>query len=53
MFRAVTKVNKEEGRGEIKSLPSLEPEDLKTLGTYFENNMQGPPDPKKLQEITV
>ena len=45
MFKAVTKINKEEGRGDV--------EDLKTLGTYFENNMQGPPNAEKLLEIVL
>ena len=51
MFSIVTKKSKVEGRGEIESLPSIEPEDLKTLSTYFENNVMGPPYATLLQEI--
>ena len=53
MFQVVTVLNKDEGHGEVESLPSIEPEDLKLIGTYFENNMQGPPNPLLLQEIVL
>ena len=53
MFKGVTWVNKEEGHGEIKSLPSILPSDLKKLGAYLEGNMAGPPNPLLLQEVVL
>ena len=53
MFKGVTRLNKEEGRGEVESMPSINPEDMKTLGKYFEENMAGPPNALLLQEIIL
>ena len=53
MFKGVTRVNKEEGRGETESLPSIEPEDFDKLSAYFKTAMSGPPNPTVLQEIVI
>ena len=43
MFKGKTRINKEEGHEEIESLPTIEPEDMEKLGSYFDKVMQGPP----------
>lgn len=53
MFQGVTKKAKEEGRGETNSMPPIEPEDLQRISEYFQQNMNGPPNPAKLQEIVL
>lgn len=53
MFKGVTSKAKEEGRGETDSRPPIEPEDLQQLSTYFSNNLAGPPDAEKLQEVML
>lgn len=53
MFKGVTKIAKEEGRGETDSRPPIEPEDLQTLQKYFAENLAGPPNPYKLQEMML
>ena len=53
MFEGKSRVNKEEGHGEIESLPCIKPEDFDQLSSFFKEKMQGPPDPTVLQEIMV
>lgn len=53
MFKGVTSKAKEEGRGETDSKPPIEPEDLQQLSTYFANNIAGPPNADKLQEVML
>lgn len=53
IFEGVQKINKELGLGSIKSKPPIEHADLLKLGTYFKACMEGPPNPKALQEIVM
>lgn len=53
MFKGVTRKAKAEGRGEVESRPPIEPEDMKKISAYFEANLEGPPNPRKLQEIVL
>lgn len=53
MFKGVTRKAKQEGRGDTESKPPIEPQDLLKIGEYFDKNMEGPPNPGKLQEIVL
>ena len=46
IFVGMTKINKEEGLGEIISYPPIEDADMKTLNEYFIFNMRGSPNPR-------
>lgn len=53
MFKGVTKKAKQEGRGETESTPPIEPEDMALLAKYFEENLSGPPNAIKLQQMVI
>lgn len=53
LFTGVQKINKEEGRGTIKHKEIITQADLVKLNIYFEQNMDGPPNPKLLQEYVL
>lgn len=53
LFTRMQKINKEEGRGTIKHKEPISKPDLQKLNTYFEQNMEGPPNPKLLQEYVI
>ena len=53
MFKGIQQKGKNEGRGEVESLPSIEEGDFQKLSNYFKEKMQGPPDPQTLQEINI
>ena len=52
-FKAVTKLRKTEGRGEIESKEPISDEDMKKLFEFFRLNMTGPLDAKSLQDIVL
>lgn len=53
MFAGVTKKAKEEGRGETDSRPAIEEDDMKKISAYFEQHLNGPPNPEKLLEMAL
>ena len=53
MFKGITCQGKKEGRGEIPSMPTIEPEDFQKLSQYFKDKMAGPPDAVVLQQIVL
>ena len=53
IFKAVTKKGKVEGCGETKSKESITDPNLSKLRSYFLKNMNGPPNPKLLQEMVL
>ena len=53
MFVVITKVNKEQGLGEIKLYPPTEDADMRKLTAFIKKAMHGDPNPTVLQQITV
>ena len=53
MFKGVTRVDKEEGRGETDQIPPIEPEDFEKLSQFFKEKMAHPPNPTVLQEMVM
>ena len=49
----MTRVNKEEGHGQVNSIPPIEPEDFDKLSSFFKEMMAGPPNPAVLQQMLV
>ena len=52
-FSALTRVNKEIGKGDTRSYPPIDDSDLKKITDYFKESRQGPPDARKLQEVLI
>ena len=44
---------KEEGRGEIDSKEPITDPDMSKLSSYFTKKMNGPPNPKNLQDLVL
>ena len=53
MFLAMTKVNKQNGLGDIVSYPPIEDADMRKISDYFKQKMYSNPDPKVLTQIYV
>ena len=53
MFLAKTKVNRENGLGDINSYPPIVPIDLKLISEYFKKKMYGNPNARVLQQICI
>ena len=51
MFKAVTKANKQEGRGSVEHKMAITPEDMRKLDEYFRQYMR--PSSKILQEFCI
>ena len=53
IFKGVQKMNKKKGLGKLDSKAALTELDMERLMNYFLTHMNGPPNPRKLQELMI
>ena len=53
MFKGVSKIARQTGKGSTKSYPVIAQEDLERIATYFLHDIMNEPDPKKLQRCVL
>ena len=53
MFKGVSKIARETGKGSTKSYPVIEQEDLERIATYFLHDIVNELDPRKLQKCVL
>ena len=53
MFKGVSKIARQNGKGSTKSYPVIEQEDLECIATYFLHDYMNAPDPRKIQKCVL
>ena len=53
IFKGIQKINKKKGFGKIESKSPITETDMEKITNYFLTHMNGPPNPRKLQEVIL